>query len=93
MEESVPPKRKVNQHTHKMWKWSQEEIQASPGATRGLWQARQTLEDVTHLLGIAWKSLPYLIVTEMATTQIDQGTLAKCSLALRGPSHTLRKTQ
>ena len=80
--ESVPSKGQVNQSMHKLWTWSQKELQGCPKTTRDLWHARETLEDVTKLLDAEWKSLPHLTATKMATTQIDRDIIVKCYRAL-----------
>ena len=51
--ESVPTKGSVNQSMSKLWKWSQQEMQASPTWTRNLWaNTEHTLEGVTRRLDI-----------------------------------------
>ena len=82
--ESVPTKAEVNQTMHKLWKWSREEIQASPTSTQHLWSKHeQTLEAITRRLDTAWRSHPYLTANKVPTNDIDQSITAECSRALR----------
>ena len=84
IDNSVPTKRSVNQNMSKLWKWSQQEMQADPTWTRKLWaNTEHTLEGGTRHLDIQWNSRPYLTEPKMLTTQIDSEIMAKCSIALQ----------
>ena len=81
---SVPTKGRINRSMYKLWKWSREEMQASPTWTRNLWaNTEPTLEEVTRRLDTQWNSWPYLTQPLMPTTQIDADVMAKCSRALQ----------
>ena len=77
--ESVPTKKTVNEAMVKLWKWTTQEILASPTNTQQLWYSDQSLEGVIKRLDTAWQSQPYLTETDMPTTDIEQDITAKCS--------------
>ena len=82
--ESVPTKREVKCAMHKVWKWTEKEIQAPPTSTRVPWSKHEhTLQAITQRLDTAWRSQPYLTATKVPTSHIDQDITAKCSRALR----------
>ena len=85
--ESVATKSDVNQIMHKLWKWTELEIQASPTSTQELWRQNgiHTLEDITLHLDSVWEIWPYLTTDseERTTLQLDQEITSRCCRALR----------
>ena len=83
--EYVGTKGNLRETMHKLWKWSEKEIKASPTRTRDLWRDQAngtTLEDITRHLDMVLQSSPYLTtISEVPTTDIDQQIISRREMA------------
>ena len=69
----VVPKGSLRNTIHNLWKWSENEIQASPTMTQEIWRRHHRLEEAAAHLDRVWQSHPYLTTNlELSTAAIDQ---------------------